>query len=204
MSKQITELKEKFSNFVKNADDKTRYGIFIGILFFVFLLDYLLIMGPQLGQLTKISAEVKQFNIDLEKTNADIQQFQQYKNQVSQLKKSIVILENKITAKQEVPLILERVSHLADENNIKIDQIKPNPTEQEVLLENNLRRYYSLPILIEAKGDYHDFGKFINRIETDSVYFSVGGFTLMQIKGDLKHRIRLTLKTTVYEDVEEK
>ena len=60
-------------------DDKNRYYIFVGILVFVFLLDYFLLMSPQLSALKKINPEIKTVSDNIKRAQADIDKLNTYR-----------------------------------------------------------------------------------------------------------------------------
>ncbi|MDO8581114.1 MAG: type 4a pilus biogenesis protein PilO [Candidatus Omnitrophota bacterium] len=187
------------STLISNIDEKYRYYIGGGVLLFLFLLDYFIIMGPQLNNLTKMTPQCKLMEEDIQKAETDIQNKENYQKQVKDLSAKITEEDVKIRSKEEVPLTLEYISRLADENNIRIDQIKPNTAGQNKLLENKGRRYFAVPIVLEAKGGYHDVGKFLNQIESGDVFFNIKDFSMTSLGESKYHKIKLTLEAITYE-----
>jgi Tfp pilus assembly protein PilO len=187
------------STLISNIDEKYRYYIGGGVLLFLFLLDYFIIMGPQLNNLTKMTPQFKLMEEDIQKAETDIQNKENYQKQVKDLSAKITEEDVKIRSKEEVPLTLEYISRLADENNIRIDQIKPNTAGQNKLLENKGRRYFAVPIVLEAKGGYHDVGKFLNQIESGDVFFNIKDFSMTSLGESKYHKIKLTLEAITYE-----
>ena len=187
------------STLISNIDERYRYYIGGGVLLFLFLLDYFIIMGPQLNNLTKMTPQFKLMEEDIQKAETDIQNKENYQKQVKDLSAKITEEDVKIRSKEEVPLTLEYISRLADENNIRIDQIKPNTAGQNKLLENKGRRYFAVPIVLEAKGGYHDVGKFLNQIESGDVFFNIKDFSMTSLGESKYHKIKLTLEAITYE-----
>jgi len=190
---------DKITSTVENMDEKQRYYIFAGILVFIFLLDYYILMRPQLATLTKIIPEINILEKDLKSAKNDIQRLEQYNIEVERLKEEVDTINLRIEAREEVPLILERLSLMANQNGVRLDQIMPNTLDQELILENNKRSYYALPILIEVRSDYHSFGRFLNQIERSDVFLSVENFTIAAAKDTKNHAIKLRLEAIVYE-----
>lgn len=191
---------DQFSSLLDNIDEKTRYYIFGGILLFFFLLDYFLLMGPQLGALSKINPEIKILKEDISKAKTNIKMTSQYENQVDDLKRKVAIMNLRVKSREEVPMILENISVLANTNGVKIDNIMPSTADQEILLENDERIYYSLPITLEASSGYHDFGRFINNIETGDIFLKINTFTISSGKDSKRHNINLILGAVVFEE----
>lgn len=186
---------------IEDIDEKQRYYIFIGLLVLVFLMDYFILMRPQLKTLTKISPEIKVLSDTYKKANDDIKKLDEYENQVAGLKENLKTLSLKISSKDEVPLILQKISLLADASGVKIEQIMPQSDELELLLEGNSKKFYSIPIRIEAKSGYHSFARFVNSIENGDIYLEVDDFTIKSANNSRRHDINLTLLAVVFENV---
>lgn len=170
-----------------------------GALVFVFLLDYLILMRPQLGALMKVSPKIKLLSEQIQQTKEDFKKLNFYRKEVEVLEGQLITLREGLKAKAEIPLILERVSRIANNNHVRIDQLIPNMTIQDKLLENNKYLYFSLPIFVEGKAGYHDFARFINQLEQDDIFFDVKLFTVTAGQSTKKHNIRLTLNTIIEE-----
>ena len=197
---QIADKLSELGDKLKNADQQTIYYIFAGVLVGIFLLDYLLIMRPQIKTLTKLTPEINEMKGNVERTGTNLLRLNDYRTQIKELKDEIVDLNRSIGTKEEVPLLLEKISRVAHENGIKINQIMPRTNNQELILEKDEREYYSLPILIEAKSTYHDLGRFLNDIENNEVYFEADGILISRGQSTKINSIKLTLNAIVYED----
>src|SRR3989344_131290 len=167
-------MKIKVSELIGKIDEKNRHYFLIGALLFIFLLDYFILMRPQMVILTKISPELKLLSQDIEKAREDIGKLGFYQAEVRRLESQLAQTSKTIKSKEEVSIILEQISRMANRNNIRIDQIMPSMEEQKVLLEDNKRTYYALPILVQAKSGYHDFGRFLNQMERNDLFFGFG------------------------------
>lgn len=193
------KIPKNFSSILEKINDKNRHYVFGGILVVIFLLDWFILMQPQLRALQKINPELKALSESIQNTKNDIQNIDTYKKQVEELKGKVSDIYLSVKAKEEVEVILERISLLANKNGVKIDQIKPDTQELEVLLENNERQFLSLPISIEAHSSYHNFGKFINELERDEIFLKVSTFTITPTSEMRSHSIKLTLKAVIYD-----
>jgi Tfp pilus assembly protein PilO len=196
-------ISEKISSVLENLDDKQRYGIFAGILLFVFLLNFFVLMQPQLTSLSKISPEIKTLKTDVKTATDNIARTSHYRGEVDRLRDGFERINFKIKKKEELPIILEKISVIADNNSIKLDHISPNSQDEEIILENNQRTYYHLPISIKARGAYHNFGKFLNDIENEDSFIGIGTFSITKSTDTRKHAIVMVLKAMVYEEVEQ-
>ena len=66
------KIPEQISSVFSKVEGKNRYYVFVGILFVVFLLDYFLLMSPQLSSLKKINPEIRTLSENIKKAKADI------------------------------------------------------------------------------------------------------------------------------------
>lgn len=197
MSPQVPE---KYIEAIKNMDDKTRYYIFGGILFVVFLLDYFLLMKPQIDSLNKINPEVSLLVEDIQKIESDILRLPNYQKKVAKLVKEVEAVDLKLRVKEEAPLLMERISRFALDNNIHVTQMIPLPDQMEVVLENKQRKYFSMPIQVEALGSYHDIGRFLNTIEVKDISLHVVNCTISSGVKEKKHSVKMTINAIVFEE----
>lgn len=194
------DLSEKFGPLLEKIDEKNFYYIFGGILVFIFLLDYFVLMRPQLNSLSKITPEINLLKEDIDKAQGDMQRIEEYRTKVIKLQKDLKQSQKRVRPRTEVPLILERVSRIAKESKVTIDQMMPVTEDMELILENPSRDFYTIPITVEARSGYHNFGKFLNKLEEADVYLDADRFVLSTRKGSRAHRVDLTLLTIVYDE----
>lgn len=196
-----SNFKDSLSSKFQGMDDKTLYYVFGVVLLTVFLLDYFLLMRPQLNTLAKINPEIKILREDIGKARNDIARIGQYQSQVKKFQADINQENKKVELRDEVPLILEHISRIADQNKVTINQIMPNVIDSEIVLENDERIYYDLPIDIEARASYHDLGRFVNAIEQGPIFLKVGEMTMASIENRKQLSIKLTFDALVYDEI---
>ena len=195
------QIPDKFSGLLGKINEKNFHYIFTGALILIFLLYYFVLIRPQINAIWKIKPEIESLSENIKKTKSDVTNLQDYKNKVEDFEQKLALMQAKVKLKYEMPLILERVSRIANEKNIKIDQITPLSVDAVSLLEDKHRKYYSLPIEIDASSGYHDFGGFLNALEQDEIFFKITEFSIAARSSSRTHRINLTLNTIIYEEV---
>ncbi|MCK5015391.1 MAG: type 4a pilus biogenesis protein PilO, partial [Candidatus Omnitrophica bacterium] len=173
------KIPEKISSVFSKVDGKNRYFVFVGILFAVFLLDYFLLMRPQLSALKKISPEIKSVSDNIKKAKEDIKKLKIYRADLQKVSEKFAAANLKVKSRNEVSFILEYIAYVASEAGVKIDQIMPDTLSQELLTENDQRKYYDLPIYMEARSSYHNFGHFLNKIEQNDISLRIGTFSIV-------------------------
>ncbi|MCD4781481.1 MAG: type 4a pilus biogenesis protein PilO [Candidatus Omnitrophica bacterium] len=193
----------KYVEMLQNIDEKNRYYLFIGVLLLIFLLDYFVFIGPQLGTLMGLSPKISILNDDIQRVENDFKRIEDYRIQVKELKETLAEIRKNIKLREDVPNILEKISFLADKNGIKIDRIMPEPDDQTEILEKDKKVYYYLPIYIEARSTYHNFGRFLSSLEQEEIFIKTSTFSLASSSNIKEHTLKLTLLTIIVEDAKE-
>jgi len=198
--------KEKFNKYMSafvNMDEKARYGIFAAILLLIFLADYFIIMRTQLNGLAKINADIEVKIKDIAQAKENIAKTSKYEENVEELKSKLSEINSRVKSSDELSFILESISNMADKNKVKLDQLMPNPQSKKMLLENQKRKYYAYPVLLEGRSTYHDFGRFLHLLEISDICIKVGNFSILSMDKSKYHAISLDLSAIVYEKVYE-
>lgn len=190
---------------IKKLDPKYRYYIFGGALIFVYLLNYLLILGPLLGSLTKMGTKISELQQSMQSVKSDMNRIDQNRAQLEKIRTQINDVKIKIRSNQEVPLILEDISKSANDYGVKIDQLMPHKDQMEVLVKNDKMKYYALPIMIQVRSSYHDLGRFLAQLEADQIFYNISGFSIVtNPKSATFHTVQLTFKSVISEKNEGK
>jgi Tfp pilus assembly protein PilO len=190
---------EQIGNKLKNLDEKNLYYLFGGILVLIFVIDYLVLMSPQLNSLYKLGPNIATLNDNITKAKNDASQVEHYKKEIDRLTEEIEILRGEVRSKEEVSIILEQVSLIADKNKIKIDQIAPVFQDQTKILDSKDAVYYTLPIDIDARASYHDLGRFINELENANLYFKISAFSIAHTEESKYNVVKLTILAIIFE-----
>lgn len=195
---------DKISEIIPKLNEKNRYYILGGLLLVIFLVDYFLVMAPQLGTLRVLNPKITLLATDIKTAEENNRMYHQYQLDQERLRDKIGIISQRIISKEEVPVIMERISRMANKAGVKIDQIMPLKGSEEMVMKNNEGKYYSLPILVDARTGFHDFGRFINELEKNDVFLSITNFTFAADANDtVRHVAKLTVKVIIFEKAEE-
>ena len=206
------ELLNKISTVLEKLDQKTRYCIFAGIAAVIFIFSYFIFTRPQLADLATMAPKIKAVSANLVNAEDEIKMKEGYDEQLQELREKVKLANQSIVSREDVPLLLSRFSRVANENKIKVSQMISNPQWQRLLLEKGDYKYFSFPVQFEAKGSYHDFGRFLNAIERMDIFLVVRGCTISVSKDDVKlhditpskddaklHDISLILDSIIFE-----
>ena len=194
---------EKIFDIFSRVMEKNRYLVVGIILLFIFLLDYFLIMKPQLGLLNSVNPKLTILEQDIKELRGNIPKINVYQKEINQLKEQFQKTGYRIPYKEEVSLILEGISRLANQNKIKIEQMMPVKGAQELLLKSNEGKYYSFSIFVDVEGSYHDIGRFVNKIEKDDIFKSISALSITANPKDaVHHSVKMTIKAIILEKTE--
>ncbi len=196
---------EKVLSILPKIDEKNRYFFLGGVLLVIFVVDYFLIMQPQLRTLMTLNPKVELLTRDSRQAISDIKKISDYQTQVATFKEKMKIVGSKILLKEEIPAILENISRLANDSRVRINQIMPLKESQEAVLSNDEGTYYSLPILVNARGGYHDLGRFFNQLEKSKIFMSILNFDIAaNNESTVQHSAKITIKVFILDRSEEK
>ncbi|GEM_PF-450668 len=186
---------------LKKLDPQYHYYILGGVLALVFLLNHFLLFGPLVGSLNKMNGQISELNQNLRGVKSDMARIDQNRAQLEKIRSQINEVKIRIRSKQEVPLILDDISRISNQYGVKIDQLMPMKDQKELLAKQQDVEYYALPILIQARSSYHDLGHFLAQLETDKIFYNVGGLSIMaNPKDTARHTIQLTVKAVISEE----
>lgn len=185
-------MKIKFQN-------NTRLTIGV-IIFFVLFLDYLILLRPQLVILGQIKRQINALSADLKSTKEGIASIDQLKKQRAFLQSRIGTVGERITPEGEIPVVLENISKIAKQTNLKITQIKPSRESEKMIATSPVGVIYELPILVEGRCGYHQLGSFVNKLEGSKIFMDLAGMEMVPSPDDaLHHNIKLVVKTYIVE-----
>lgn len=194
MKIDFNQIIEKFNQ----LDSKVRYAIFAGILLAIFLFDFFTIMGFQWSLLQKIDNENQTLSQDIERLKVDLQRIDKIKLGLQNYRSQLEAMNMKIRPVEDVSSILEDISHLANETNVKIDQLTPQIEAQQTLITTDVLKYTALPIVIQASSEYHVLGHFINKLESTKLFFTLGSLVIESRPTDIHHQsINAVLKVVL-------
>ncbi len=193
---------DKIIELLENMDDRSRYMLFGGILFCLLSVYYLFFLQPHVNGLIELSSKIKSKSDEIRQAKVNIRNVELYKKNLESLQETFKQETSGIKAKEDLHLVTEYISMVAEDNNVRIERITGDSNTTEVLLEAGGKRYFSIPILIQASAGYHDFGRFLAKIEGGDMLLKIDSFSITagNDKSE-RHNIILTLFAVVYEEV---
>jgi Tfp pilus assembly protein PilO len=189
-----------------NLDVKVRLAIFGACVAVIVSLDYFLLIRLQLKWLADIQTATQTVIADTGRVKADLQRVGQIKENVESTRKEMDMIKAKVRPMEQVPVILEEISKVANEFHVDIQQLEPLKNEKEPLLPEEKAKPAAKNAKAPAKPViaeyYHMFGQFLNKLESSNLLFMVRD---LHIQGDGSEGLTIStsLKMVVTDPVAE-
>lgn len=178
-----------------SLNDQMRYSILGGVVLLILMLDVFFLSLPQCGSIADVNGQIKKLSADTAQVISDKQRINQLKKNLDKTRLKLEEMDRKARPLQGVPGVLETISRVANESDVKIDQLMPQKEGQESLKVSPEGHYYALPIVIQARCGYHMFGRFLNKLENADLYFALKDLNVQSDeKAHHMHLFSLTIK----------
>jgi Tfp pilus assembly protein PilO len=181
--------------YFNNLNEQLRYGLLGLAVLLVIVLDVFFLVLPQIGGIADVNSQIKKMSEDIQKVHTDKERIEQLRKNLKDTHAQLNALSARVRSLQEVPAILSTISNIANQYSVKIDQLVPEKSMQETLTSDADGKYYALPILIRAHCGYHMFGRFLNDLENEDLYFILKDFIIQNdVKEPATHSFSLTIR----------
>ncbi len=158
---------------IKDKDSAKKAALFIVLALAVFC-DILLFLKPQVSNLFEAMQRSRTAASDLEQMQDAVSKTGLYEKTIASYGQKINRYEKMLPAEKEIPALLEDLSAMARESNIKIVGITPVAVGAgKDSRPQGASIYQEIPILINAKSGYHELGNFINNLENADRFMKV-------------------------------
>lgn len=185
---------------IKALDPKYAPMIVGAILALFLVLDFFLLMQPQLAWMTKTAEKAAKLQGEIGALKSNKQRITQFQNQLKQASDDLRVFEQLVYTKDKVPGVLRQVSSFAKEYGIKIDEMVPQPISEKSIVKNDDGQYFGQDIFLRGQAGYHEFGAFLNRLEKENIVWIIENFV---IKGNgdtiYQHGFNMKIKLLVLE-----
>lgn len=189
---KIRNLKN-FKDIEKLQLDQKAMLIIILALILIIYLDYNFLIKRQIKAISVVSPKVAKVKKDINDLNKNLLAIQDLKNKQATIERQKV---KKIISQGEVALLLQDISELANNDGVKIMQMKPS-REPGVKQENAAAGPLD-PVLVtlDLVCGYHNLGKFINDLENAEIFIQVQNIKINEKEADsIIQQVNLVLRT---------
>ncbi|MCK5215093.1 MAG: type 4a pilus biogenesis protein PilO [Candidatus Omnitrophica bacterium] len=194
------ELKAKITGGITKIYENNPFLLIGGVILVVLLVDYFLVMQFQLRILGTLNPKISERSQELKTTQNNVERMPQYKKEAGRIESELARASRRIKTKEEIPLVLKDISRIANIHSVRIEEVFQDTSLDNPILENSEGKYYILPVEIQARSSYHDFGRFLNQLENEGAIMNIPEFKIAASSGETaKHSIRLVINTVVLE-----
>ena len=186
---------KKLLDRAKSGKNKKEMLILAGAFFALFIVVYFYIFyRPAIVDLKKVMPEISFLSRQLNDAVQDIENRPLLEKKEKTLRAKIEFYEKHLPTEREIPKLLENLSDLATQSNVKILSITPVMIPAE---ESETQPIYKeIPINVEAKCGFHQMGELFQKLEHGDRFMKISGITINADTSDIfRHRLRFGIRT---------
>ncbi len=164
---------------------------------------FLLFLNPMLSKLSDLSRKVSKLQSDLNIADLSIGGMPKLEKEIMELKSKAMDYINKLPKEEELPALLENLSTMAQNTDIKITKISPIKDTEAATDPKTAKSiiYQEKGISINAQCGYHQLGTFISEMEDAERFMEIFDITVESVKTTPKrHNVQLIVKTFILKD----
>lgn len=165
----------------------------------VFVGYYFLFLSPVISRFLSVFRKVATVQSKLNEAELSINRMPKIKEEIEELRNKADFYSNKLPKEEEFPVVLESLSDMAKNADVKITKILPvksSTTFSEGNIQSDI--YDQKEISIDAQCGYHQLGEFIAELENAERFMEVSDIKIETGKANPKrHNVQLTVKTFI-------
>ena len=194
------DIKHEIHKVIVKLNEKNPYYLVIGLLVLVLIVDYIFIMQFQLGALRALGPKLAEISDHFKEFETNRARVGKYEEDIKDLDQKLDNLEKRLRTTEEIPAVLEGISRIANRSKVFIDQIIPETDLGEPVFKNAQGKYYLLPVRVEAKASYHNFGRFLNELETQGSLMMIDDMMIeTNLENPRQHLVKLSIQAVIFE-----
>jgi Tfp pilus assembly protein PilO len=189
---------QKLLGKLKALPPKNLFAILgLGVVIFV-ALDVFLIARPQFASLMALNDKSKQLKLNINELSDNKLRLPKFRVTLDDARAQLKDFEAMVHKEGEIPSVLKTISTLANEYGVKIDQLVPQKSDGVILVKAAEGNYTSLSILVLARAGYHDLGRFLNRLQQESVFWQLESIDIAADDREIgRHAVKMQMKILV-------
>jgi len=178
---------------ILQRDKKKTILVLIAVCVIIYL-DFRFVVKAQVRAAADARGKISKLKKDIEMTAKDMVLLQQDTQEDKEQPPKLL----KIYSQGEIPLLLNEISVIANDNNIKVMEINPSQEIKGKDKSSKGEDFVPLKIKLDLMSGYHDFGSFLNQLENWVQPIFAEEIRISRTPDDyLRQRVVLTLKTYV-------
>ncbi len=163
------------------------------------ILYYNLLLKPQFSSFIARNKEFRIVKERVKNGEALVTNEAGVRRQHDNFEKQASYLEKRLPGQDQISSLLEDFSNVAESSGVKILRIKPLEEPAPLSKQKSVNNSYTeFPILIEARAGYHQFGAFVNKLETMDRFIKITDVDMSGTDKDPRHQdIKIRIITYV-------
>ena len=168
------------------------------------------LVGPMWQEVTKLGRDVKEARTELASLKQATANESGLREQHQQVQEVVSSLRGLLPAEEELPSVIEFLSDLARQTQVKIQTVFPQRPlgDLEMLKGRDATQkpdapdvYKEIPVQIDAQGSFHQLGTFLSLVESSDKPMDVSSLRISSNPKDARwHTINMTILTYFVKD----
>ncbi len=181
----------------KILEDKNKLILVSIVILIILYVDFSFGLKSQMRALGMLNPKIVRLRRDLKNLNADLNRMMRAQGKGEGGGSQI----RKLVSAGEIPWVIEEISRLANQQDVKLFQIKPSRSlakAKSIPRFIPADRYSPVQIDLEISAGYHQLGRFLSELENHAVFLEIQELDIKQSQRcPFEHKIKLKLKTLV-------
>lgn len=176
--------------------DKQKKILIVIFCILIVYVDMNYILKAQLAGLNSLNPKITRLENDLKNLNRNLETMRNAKGKQGQPAQKPVFKSFKILPEGRISGLLQDISNEANKLDIKIIQIRPSRETGAVKSAVPGDKFIPILINLDIICNYHNLGRFINRLENSEFFMGVQEFKISTRLPDyIKQKVVLVIKT---------
>ena len=192
---------------MKSDESKKKFMLFFALgLGLVFVLYAYLFLKPSVSALADLVPKLRERKVTIKAVEDALPHKEKFYEKRRAQQMELLAYEEKLSREKELPVLLENLSKMARDSNVKIlgieplteDKVKQGKTspEKDII-------YQEVPILVSAESGYHELGSFLGNLESDKRYMKVSDMKIQANRSNVKrHKVQFVVCAYTFEGKE--
>lgn len=188
------------------ASEQSKFAVLMMLLAALVVVVFItFLLMPQIWRVTETIGRTASMASDIAAAEESIARLGAFRKNIEAYKTKVDFYEKRLPGEQEIPSLLENLSAMAKNANIKIIGIMPAPVTPKEGAAKRDRIYKEIPIVITAKSGYHELGIFLNNLENADRFMKVVDIDIKANRAmPVKHDVELIVCTYVLLQAQER
>lgn len=186
------------TSFKQELNKKQKIIVFGIIGLCVVFADLRLLIGPWMKTIKTVGPKVSEAHREFAFAKDAATNIPKYRQQIAQYNDKLSLQKKRFSTNQEISSLLQELSTLAKNTDVKIVAVKPHPPIVKTEKEISEGAYKRFPISVRAVCGYHQLGAFLNNLENARTFMRVSDIRIStDSKNITGHQVYLLVSTYI-------